>query len=131
MITAIDTSVLISIDQEEAGAARWMDLLQESRRQGALVICDVVAAEFYASVLNESEGLEILRMLGIEKTAMSHPAYFHAGQIFRKYRDQGGPREHLIPDFLVAAHGLVECDRLLSPDRGYLRRYFPDLTVVH
>jgi len=31
----------------------------------------------------------------------------------------------LIPDFLIAAHAQVDCDRLAAADRGYLRRYLP------
>ena len=53
-----------------------------------------------------------------------------AGQTFLRYRRGGGPRQHLIPDFLIAAHASVQADRLAAINRGYLRTYFPALAVL-
>ena len=130
MITAIETSVLIAIDQGESSAPQWVELLAAAREEGALIICDVVAAEFFAVVMDDAEFTIILSDLGIEISPTSRTAACHAGAIFRHYRDQKGPREHLIPDFLIASHAKVDCHRLASADRGYLRRYFPDLQLL-
>jgi hypothetical protein len=53
-----------------------------------------------------------------------------AGEIFKAYRRAGGPREHLIPDFLIGAHAQVQASQLAASDRGFLRRYFPKLKVI-
>jgi len=130
MITAIDTAVLVAIDQAEADAEAWVDTLAEAREQGALCICEVVAAEYFAVVMDADTFAANLRDLGVEFTPASQQAACRAGEIFRRYRDAGGPREHLIPDFLIAAHAAEDCDRLASPDRGYLRKYFPQLPLL-
>ena len=36
----------------------------------------------------------------------------------------------MIPDFLIAAHAQVQANQLAASDRGYLRRYFPDLALL-
>jgi len=36
----------------------------------------------------------------------------------------------MIPDFLIGSHVLRQSDRLAAMDRGYLRRYFPKLTIL-
>jgi predicted nucleic acid-binding protein len=130
VITAVDTVALIAIDRGEPDAEAWLERLADARGEGGLVICDVVAAEFYSAVMNDRDFLATLADLGIEFSPASREASCVAGRIFRSYRDAGGPRNHLIPDFLVAAHAMVDCDRLATADRGYLRRYFPALPIV-
>ncbi len=130
VITAVDTVALIAIDQGEPGAEAWVERLADARAEGALVICDVVAAEFYAVVMDDRDFSATLADLGIEFSPASRKASCVAGKIFRGYRDAGGTRKHLIPDFLVAAHAMVDCDRLATSDRGYLRHYFPALSIL-
>jgi predicted nucleic acid-binding protein len=67
--------------------------------------------------------------MGIELETIGAEAAWLAGQTFKSYRETGGPRQHLIPDFLIAAHAQVQADCLAAEDRGYLRRYFPKLPV--
>lgn len=51
------------------------------------------------------------------------------GKDVRNYRQRGGPRTHMIPDFLIAAHANAATARL-AVDRGYFRPFFADLEVV-
>ena len=129
MITAVDTSVLVAIAKGEIEASRWTDLLVQARGAGDLVICDVVAAEFYALLFDDRKFHQSLTGLGIVFTPTSLEAARHAGRIFRAYRREGGPREHLLPDFLIGAHAQDQADAIAAIDRGYLRRYFPRLKV--
>ncbi len=127
MITAVDTSVLLAIDLGEPEAGAWVESLANAREQGGLVVCDVVAAEFFAVVRQRSAFEATLDDMGIRPVPITLEAACTAGTAFRKYRDSGGPMEHLIPDLLIAAHALTDCDALAAADRCYLRRYFRGL----
>jgi predicted nucleic acid-binding protein len=130
MITAVDTSVLIAIAKGEPDALAWVDVLVAARSESELVICDVVAAEYFAVLLNEEKFRDSLRALGITFSSTSLESAQLAGRIFKEYRRESGPREHLVPDFLIGAHAQREADRIAAVDRGYLRRYFPRLRVL-
>jgi hypothetical protein len=130
MITAIDSSVLWTIFNDEPEAEAWSRTLIQASREGELVLSEVVFGEIAPVFDSAQQTLETLQRLGIRFDAINTRTAFEAGQIFKKYRHEGGPRRHLIPDFLIGAHALYQCNRLATVDRGYLRRYFPRLTLI-
>jgi len=130
MRTALDSSVLILLYRKQTGWKSWRDRLQHASREGELIISPVAFAEFsiaYPSLESARADLELLR---IHYEPIDAAAAYLAGQIFLRYRREGGPRLHLIPDFLIAAHASVQAHRLAAIDRGYLRTYFPTLPLL-
>jgi len=130
VITAVDTSVLIALYKGEMGGEAWLEVLRSQSKLGRLIVCEVVVAELAALSYDEKESVAFFRDLGIDYEPMQPPAALLAGRIFHAYRQAGGPREHLIPDFLIGAHALLQAGQLAAADRGYLRRYFPKLRVI-
>jgi predicted nucleic acid-binding protein len=128
--TAIDSSVLFAVIKGEADAPAWTSALVEAAAEGFLLISPIVYAELAAGFSDIALLDAELARLNILYSPIEQPAAFAAGQIFRTYRQAGGPRLHMIPDFLVAAHALHQADRLAAIDRGYLRAYFPTLRLL-
>ncbi len=130
MKTAVDTSVLLAIFKGESDGAGWLDSLKRWRSEGGLVVCDVVIAELSAGITARAALGSALDDRGRAFDPLTLASAHHAGQAFTAYRRVGGPREHLVSDFLVGAHATAQADRLAAKDRGYLRRYFEYLSVV-
>lgn len=130
MTTALDSSVLWAIIRREPGHQRWLHALIEAASEGPLVISPVAFAELAPSTSDEDELLDFLARLAVTYEPISPAAAHLAGLTFKRYRKAGGPREHLVPDFIIAAHAQTHAHRLAAIDRGYLRKWFPTLQLL-
>ncbi len=130
MITAVDSSVLIQLLRRQFGWEGWRDKLTLAATQGPLVICPVVFAECSGGFPSPVAAIQEFEMIQLRFDEISPDTAYLAGQMFNRYRQAGGPREHLIPDFIIAAHAQTQADRLAAIDRGYLRQWFPDLKLL-
>lgn len=130
MRTALDSSVLLLLSQKQAGWEAWRDCLQSAASEGELLISPIAFAEFSIAYPTAEVAEADLERLHIIYDPITPAAAYLAGQIFLRYRRNGGPRLNLIPDFIIAAHASVQADRLAALDRGYLRTYFPSLSLL-
>lgn len=130
MTTAVDTSVLLAVFKREAGHEAWLDLLAERASAAPLVACEVVWAEVGGFFDDFGRLAESLDLLEVRFDPIAAETAHRAGRLFRSYREQGDPREHLVPDFLIGAHAQLQAGALLAVDRGFYRRYFRDLEIL-
>jgi predicted nucleic acid-binding protein len=130
MRTALDSSVLIQLYRKQPGWEAWRERIAKAATEGELIISSVAFAEYsaaYPSVASVQADLDRLQVI---YDPINPEAAYLAGQVFLRYRREGGSRTHLLPDFLIAAHASVQADRLAAIDRGYLRTYFPSLPIL-
>lgn len=57
-------------------------------------------------------------------------ALFLAAKAFRRYREEGGTRTGVLPDFFIGAHAAAIGATVLTRNVRRYRRYFPGLALI-
>jgi hypothetical protein len=129
--TLVDTNVLFDVLYDDPTWADWSVLqLGRAALRGPLAINEVVYAELSVRFPTIEQLEQFLDELNVQVAASPRPALFMAGKAFAQYRDRGGPRTSILPDFLIGAHAAVLGLPLLTRDPRRYRTYFPRLAVV-
>ena len=127
---AIDSSVLIDLlaDGPQADAAEAC--LRQCLGNGPVVISDVALAEVCSALRDGAEALAVLEEMSIRFSALESKSALRAGEMQRRHRQRGGPRARAVPDFLIGAHALLQCDGLITRYDGFYRQYFKGLKLI-
>ena len=130
-MVAIDSSVLIDLLAGDDVAAEGAEAsLRECLSAGPVAVCDVVLAEVTTALRDGAEVLGVLEEMGLSFHATEAKAAVRAGEMQRRFRQRGGKRQRTVPDFLVGAHALLQCNALITRDAGFFRDYFKGLKVI-
>lgn len=132
MITAIDTNIIIDILEPDPDfGPSSKAAFQKCLLQGSVVACEVVWTETATAYGDRiPELMVILQQMGIRYSPMNQEAAIEAAKSWHAYRKEGGNRKRIVADFLIGAHATVQCDQLLSRDRGFYRKFFTSLQIT-
>jgi predicted nucleic acid-binding protein len=127
----VDTNVLLDVYKADMQWMPWsLAELQRGRLGPGLATNMVVYAEL-AGHPGHPQGVdEFLDALSIQVVDLTRPAAHLAGQAFRQYRQRGGTKTGVLPDFFIGAHAQTQGWTLLTRDGARYRTYFPELAMV-
>jgi len=133
---AVDTSVLVDYIGDGPAAQAAEDALRAALSAGPVVACEVVLSEVVAGLGYSDIVIETLDAIGIGFSALERRAAVRAGEMQRRYKERlrratvSEPARRSIPDFLIGAHALLQCQALITRDGGFFRDYFKGLKVI-
>jgi predicted nucleic acid-binding protein len=130
-VTLADTNVLLDLVTDDPVWAEWsVARLEEASLVGNLLINDIVYAELSTRYARIEDLDAMLDEAAIEIAHSPRASLFLAAKAFKAYRDAGGIKTGVLPDFFIGAHAaVIECP-LLTRDAGRYRRYFPTVVLI-
>lgn len=127
----VDTNVLVDVLQDDPQWADWsIGQLRAQANMHQLVINPVIYAEISLSFSTLESLDRAVSTLALELREISRPALFLAARAYAQYRNRGGSKLQVLPDFFIGAQAAVEGWPLLTRDASRFRTYFPTLEVI-
>jgi predicted nucleic acid-binding protein len=137
MRTALDTNILSPLWSAAPSATTIASQLSRVRAEGALVICAPVFVELSAipglnvrTVRKALAETAIAIDFDLEENVWMLAAETFAAYAIRRRRSGGGSPMRLVPDFVIAAHALLQADRLMTRDANRYSQDFPQLRLI-
>ncbi|MGQ3050422.1 MAG: type II toxin-antitoxin system VapC family toxin [Roseateles sp.] len=133
---AVDTSILVDYIGDGPSADEAERLLRSALSTGPVVACEVVVSEVVAGLGHSDIVLETLEAIGIGFSPLELRAALRAGEMQRRYRQRlpASATSHdvkrTVPDFLIGAHALLQCQGLITHDAAFFRDYFKGLRLI-
>jgi len=130
-MTLIDSNVLLDVFGRDPHWWPWsLAQLKEAARRGPLYINDIIYAETSIRFPDAAMFDAALDEINVVLATVPRMVPFLAGKAFARYREAGGVRNSILPDFFIGAHAEVERLPLLTRDARRYRSYFPNLTLI-
>ncbi|MDX8479248.1 type II toxin-antitoxin system VapC family toxin [Mesorhizobium sp. VK24D] len=131
MATLVDSNVLIDVAVRDPVWLKWSrPKIETARKRGSLIINQIIYAEFSMRYDTIEEVDDVLPEDEYRREGLPFEAAFAASRAFLIYRRQGGPREKVMPDFLIGAHAVIRGYPILTRDPVGFRKYFPDVELI-
>lgn len=127
----VDTNIIMDVlENEPTPHGEWSRRVFAREAGRHPLVANLIVAAELAGQVQDAGGLDdMLAAAEITLVDIDLTVAFRAGSAFRRYRQRGGARTTILPDFIIAAHAEALGATLMTRDRG-LATYFPELTLL-
>lgn len=126
----VDTNVFVDVIHQDPIWLDWSLRALSKAKSQQIVTNFVVYAELHTHNTAGPHIDAFLQKLGVQVQDLTRPAAQLAANAFRSYRQRGGPKTGVVPDFFIGAHAQAEGYKLLTRDAGRYRSYFPGIDLI-
>jgi predicted nucleic acid-binding protein len=98
--------------------------------RGQMYVNPVIFAESASGSPSLADFETRLRQIGLENMPLSNEDAYRASLAFRAYRQNGGPRTTILPDFLIGAQASIRGWPILTRDPKRFSTYFPEVELI-
>jgi hypothetical protein len=127
----VDTNVLIDVARAHPVWRTWsLTELERAASRGEIYINSIVYAEVSVPFPTPASVDAFIGELGIVLIEMPREALYVAAKAYQVYRQRGGSRTGVLPDFFIGAHAAVMDWPLLTRDPARYRLYFPTVELI-
>jgi len=130
-VVLVDSNVLLDIITADPVWGSWAaDILVELFDEYRLAINPVIYSEVSIRFSTMEELEESIPPGFFERLPVPYEAAFLAGKCYMKYKERGGLKTSVLPDFLIGAHASVSNMTLVTRDISRYKTYFPQLELI-
>jgi predicted nucleic acid-binding protein len=127
----VDSNVLLDLFTEDPAWFGWSSAtLLEHGEIDELAINPIIYAEVAVRFERIEELDATLPRTKFHRLELPYSAGFLAAKSFLRYRERGGARQSILPDFYIGAHAAISRLRLLTRDPRRYRNYFPTVELI-
>lgn len=126
-----DSNIIIDLLHGDGARASKVQLaFLAHATAGKIYINPVIFAESASGSPTKEDFEARLRQLDLENIPLSNTDSYRASLAFRAYRQNGGPRTTILPDFLIGAQASARGWPILTRDPKRFESYFPEVEII-
>jgi predicted nucleic acid-binding protein len=131
VIVLADTNIILDVLTDDPVWYTWsVTQLNSLALSSTIAINDVIYAELAPGFLTFEELEATVGRMMLELRPMPRAALFLASRAFDRYRDAGGQKTGVLPDFFIGAQASIEGLPLVTRDASRYRTYFPQVELI-